>query len=129
MTRGRKRAEDRLEDLRKALRSLRDPIVLEESPLARVRYVQLKAEREYRRRTCSVGLALSATLRSILRQLGEDLKGTPLGELAASLETGSTQAEVAKKLGMREEFISRRVKPALLSVLHREIQRLNSEGI
>jgi hypothetical protein len=128
MKRGRKPVAAHLEELRLALRNLHDPIALEELSLAQTRLVRARAERDFARRTCGVGLATSSVLSEALAEIGESLAAlTPLAKLAEGLRAGRTQAEVAAELGLSDEQLSRHWKPKLLKVLYERLQMLNRE--
>lgn len=124
MARGRRSSEARLEVLRAALRVLDDPIALEETPLATTPAFVRRAEQDFRRRTCAVGLAVAAGLTASLNEIGADLAGTPVGELAAKLADGRPQVEVAAALGITTQHLTRRYKPVLLRLLDQKLRAL-----
>lgn len=103
---------------REALRSLDDPIALEGLVLSRLRSVQVLAATKYRGRTCGTGLALRHLLRQALDELADEMEGTQIGALAAGLRSGTTQAAVARELGVSEEHLCRRWKPVLVQLIH-----------
>ena len=118
MKRGRKTSATRLDDLRRTLRFLDDPVALEESPLAALPIVQERAQRDFARRTCPVGLSLAAILRESLTTIATDLGPRhPVGVLALRLTEGATQTEVARELMLTKEHLTRRWKPVLLRLL------------
>ena len=104
--------------VREALRYLDDPVTLsDESPLANLPNVERLATTTFRGRTCPRGLALRALLRDALAAVARDLEGTVLGDIAVALLQGRTQASVAGARGLGDEWLSRRWKPVLLSLV------------
>jgi hypothetical protein len=116
------------DQVREAIRILDDPIALEDSALARLAIVQNLAATTFRGRTCATGLALRQVLRGALDDLAADLDGTPVGALAAGLRAGHTQAAVARRLGMSEEYLCRRWKPPLVRLMRERLTRNAAEG-
>ena len=110
------------DQVREALRFLDDPIALEGSSLTRLPAVRDLSATKYRGRTCATGLALRQVLRESLDALASDLEGTPVGALAAGLRLGDTQAEVARELGISEEYLCRRWKPVLILLVRRRLE-------
>ncbi len=116
--RGRTSREAMKEWVRDALRYLDDPVSLsDESPLANLPVVDRLATTTFRGRTCPRGLALRALLRDALAAVSRDLEGTVLGDIAVALLQGRTQASVAEVRGFGDEWLSRRWKPVLLSLV------------
>jgi len=105
------------DDVRKALRLLDDPIALEELSLARLWSVRKLASRYYPGRTGAEGLALRRLLQQILRDIAADLEGSPIGALATGLLGGRTQAGIAREIGLSEEYLCRKWKPALIRLV------------
>ena len=122
-TRGRPSAAMLDVQVREALRFLDDPIGLEDLALIRLPVVANLAATKFRGRTCSIGLALRQVLRENLDALASDLVGTPVGALAAGLRHGLTQAEVARQLGISDEYLCRRWKPQLVRLLREQLTR------
>ena len=115
------------DQVREALRFLDDPIALEDSPLARLAIVRELTTTKYRGRTCSTGLALRQVLKEILDALASDLEGTPVGALAAGLRAGLTQADVARQLGISDEYLCRRWKPQLVRLVREQLMMPRGE--
>lgn len=111
------------DQVREALRFLDDPIALEGSPLTRLPTVRELSVTKYRGRTCATGLALRQVLREILDALASDLEGTPVGTLAVGLRVGDTQVEVAREMGISDEYLCRRWKPQLIRLVHEQLTK------
>ena len=120
-TRGRPSAAMLDVQVREALRFLDDPIGLEDLALIRLPVVANLAVTKFRGRTCAVGLALRQVLQEILEALASDLEGTPVGALAGGLRHGLTQAEVARQLGLSDEYLCRRWKPQLVRLVREQL--------
>lgn len=114
--------------IREALKSLDDPITLEESPLASLAAVRRLAETTFRARTCAEGLALAFALRTELTTIAADLVDTPVGALARGLSHGQTQVSVARALGITEEHLCRRWKPILITLVLRRLDSSTATG-
>ncbi len=115
--------------LRTEIANLHDVIALEEGSLAKLEYFQRKAYQRYRGRTCAIGHAVAEELMRMLREVAEDLPGTPVAALAAGLADGKPQVQIAAGLGMSPQHLTRRYKPTLLELLHRKLQLLDLERI
>ena len=124
MARGRPSSAMLDDQVREALRFLDDPIALEGSSLTRLPAVRDPSATKYRGRTCATGLALRQVLREILDALASDLEGTPVGTLAAGLRVGDTQVEVAREMGISDEYLCRRWKPQLVRLLREQLTKL-----
>ena len=116
------------DQVREALRFLDDPIALEGSPLTRLSAVRDLSATKYRGRTCATGLALREVLRESLDALTSDLEGTAVGKLAAGLRLGDTQAEVAREIGISDEYLCRRWKPQLIRLVRQQLVSHDGEG-
>ena len=115
------------DQVRAALRFLDDPIALEGSPLTRLSTVRDLSATKYRGRTCATGLALRQVLRETLDALASDLEGTPVGNLAAGLRVGDTQADVAREIGISDEYLCRRWKPQLIRLVREQLTKQGGE--
>lgn len=128
MVRGRKSRQTLLEELRAALQLRDDPIALQDSPLADMHVVRSRAERQFGRRTCGSGLALSAVLHEVLRDIAADLgEQSIVSRIAEMLHAGATQASIARAMGISDEHFSRRWKPVLLNLVLQRLQLMNRE--
>ena len=116
------------DQVREALRFLDDPIALEGSSLTRLPTVRELSATKYRGRTCATGLALRQVLRETLDALASDLEGTPVGSLAAGLRVGDTQVEVAREMGILDEYLCRRWKPQLVRLVRQQLVSHDGEG-
>lgn len=128
MVAGRKPRSLRERHLRRALLRMDDPIALEESPLARLAIIERCAGELFTRRVCARGLALSRILHVCLRQVGADLgEHHPAATLARALDRGMTQASAAREIGISEEHLTRRWKPAVVALVLDRLEAMNHE--
>lgn len=127
--RGRPRQSDVDERIRAALRVVGDPTALERSSLAKRPIVQQLASTEFRGRTCAEGLALARVLRHALAQIARDLDGVPVARLAAALHDGRSQTEAAEELGISDEYLCRRWKPVLITLVRERLDALDTRAV
>jgi hypothetical protein len=72
------------------------------------------------------GRALERVLKRALQDVERDMSGSRLAGLARAIREGSTQSEFARAEGMREESVSRTLKPRLVGLIRLHVEQLQT---
>ena len=104
-----------------AARHLDDRIVLNQTPLARLAYIEKLARERHRERTHPRGLALRETIVACIDDIVEDLKDEPalsrVTQYLVLLKEGVRCKEISSRLGLSREHVSRLYRRIALQLL------------
>jgi hypothetical protein len=93
-----------------AVRNLNDLIDLDQSPLAKLSFVEKRAADHYQDRLCSRGLALRALITESLDEVISETAGNGLSrlhDLLDMLRNGLTISQASREIGLCREHVSR----------------------
>jgi hypothetical protein len=111
-----------------ALRNIGDRSVLNQSPLAKLYYIQRLAEDRYEEHLLPRGLALHNALLSCVQKVSTELGDEPRLDRAcrylALLIQGLSCREISKQLGLSREHISRKYRKKAIAIVTEEFLHL-----
>ena len=94
----------------RAVRNLNDLIALDQSPLAKLGFVEKRAAGYYQDRLCSRGLALRDLITELLDDIISETAGNGLArlhDLLDMLRNGLTISKASREIGLCREHVSR----------------------
>jgi hypothetical protein len=111
-----------------ALRNIHDRSILNQSPLARLSYIERLAEERYDDHLLPRGLALHDILLTCVEKVSTELSSEPgLARVCKYLELlikGLRCREISKKLGLSREHTSRRYRKKAVEIVTEEFLHL-----
>jgi hypothetical protein len=114
------------------LRHLNDRIMLNRSPLARLTYVRLLAQKHYKSHVLPRGFALQKLLKFCIQRITGELGGDPVLSRSCQYLTlvskGLSQNKISSELGLSREHIGRLYRRKAIELLAEDLLHVIKTG-